>query len=77
MNEFNFSMLVKKSQKHEPYELIRSYAEQHPGMKVGRTAYGKTYLMITGIKYYYDHTRIIAVSPNSEMATVYLKEKLQ
>ena len=74
MNEFNFSTLVKRSQNYSPTSLMHNYARQHPSMSFGYDRYGNAYLEIGGIKYFYHHWRVIAVSPRSEMVTVYLTD---
>lgn len=75
MNEFNFSTLVKKSQNYSPSSLMHNYARQHSNMSFGYTKHGNAYIEITGIRYFYHHWKIIAVSPSSEMVTVFLSRK--
>ena len=72
MKEFNFSTLVKKSDNYTPASLMHNYAKLHPSMHFGYLSCGKPYLDIAGTRYYYDHWKTIAVSPRSEMVTVYL-----
>lgn len=74
MNEFNFSVLMKKSQNYTPSSLMHTYAQQHPSASFCYDLNGKPYLLIANVRYYYKHWRIIAVSPNSEMVTVYLED---
>ena len=74
MNEFNFSTLVKRSQNYSPSSLMHNYARQHPTISFGYSKHGNAYLKIAGIHYFYHHWRVIAVSPRSEMVTVYLND---
>lgn len=74
MNEFNFSTLVKRSDNYTPASLMHNYARQHLSMSFGYNKYGNAYLEIAGIRYFYNRWKIIAVSPNSQMVTVYLND---
>ena len=74
MNEFNFSMLVKRSQNYTPSSLMHKYAQQHPSTSFGYDKYNKPYLEVANVRYLYDRWRIIAISPNSEMVTVHLTQ---
>lgn len=74
MNGFNFSILVKREENYTPSNLMRDYAKKHPGMIFSYSKYGQAFIEITGIRFFYDHLKIIAVSPQSEMVTVYLTD---
>ncbi|MBQ4273476.1 MAG: hypothetical protein IJB94_00705 [Clostridia bacterium] len=74
MKEFNFSTLIKKSDNYTPGELMHAYAKQHYGVGFGFNSYNMPYIKLADVKYYYDRHKTIAISPNSEMVTVYLTD---
>ncbi|MBQ9801919.1 MAG: hypothetical protein IJW51_02470 [Clostridia bacterium] len=77
MNEFNFSVLMKKSQNYTPNGLMLTYAKQHPSTSFGYDKHGRAYLLLANVRYFYNRWRVIAVSPNSEMVTVYLNSEVK
>ena len=74
MSEFNFNMLVKKSQNYSPSSLMHNYAQQHPSTSFGYDKYGQAYLELANVRYFFDHWSTRSISQHSEMVTVFLTD---